>query len=469
MAWTLETTDEFAHWYDPTLAAAWLARVRELLAREPQLNGAPYAAQLDNVRDTWRAIANLYRAFNVSPHGDHAYRALWAEWIGRPGLNVPVQPSFWPGEGAYASANDLVWRVWEDPHEVSGAPGEPPLMVGGVGARYTVDAVAMFRRIVDANWRGRADVVIRAGILDEVGNPLFGCLEAPPGAGERCSWESQHWPSISRYSWDSIGAGGRGIFQTLRILPPLRWSVTMARQLVARFSGTIARTHRELVLSSLVENVRHALAHSTSYRGLQELAALWPAGYDASRAGFGDALGRSVALAAAPLTLANPVVGGIVSGAGRLLGQILEGLRVPMASGWNSDAFGYPTPRLIPAVVSTTPGAQNRPSHTVPPPFQLGPLPGQGLFVSPYASTMTEFSLGAGQYVNVATPAQLAAVQQELANAPPPADAGDEWHPVDDVPAVRPVQEPPGVSTATKVAAGGAVGLALLYALAKRR
>lgn len=442
MVWTRQTTEEFSHWYDPDRALDWIARLRALLGQETAASTLPWATQRAHVVSVWQAIGNIYRAFNVSPHGDYAYRELFADLWGAPPVLYPVRPYFLTTSAPEPPETDLVWRATtlgtdETMRDPSPAPS------------YVNDAVAMFRRVVDPAWRGNAQVVVRAGILQETGVPLFGCLAPPPGDGERCAFENQWWPPTPAYNWDSIAVGGRGVFDNyLRIQPPLRWSMGAARRLSERFQMPVEQIHRELVLSTLVENVRTARRYQTNYSGLAELATLGSAARDDARRGFGTMFAGAVGRAGAALSLVNPLVGGIVAGAGELLGRILEALGVPMAVGWFPDLFAFAAPRLIPAVVSMDRTSDNRPRHTVPAPEIFLPL-------NPVGGVRSLWNVAPGTPGAPVTLTTLPSVE--------PGHEGDRL-----IPTVQPTPEAPGISTGTKIAAGGLGAAALVWFLSRR-
>lgn len=57
----------FVHWWDPTLAKAWVARAVELTSdtERARLDAATYEEQLVAVRDVWGALSAAYRALNI--------------------------------------------------------------------------------------------------------------------------------------------------------------------------------------------------------------------------------------------------------------------------------------------------------------------------------------------------------------------------------------------------------------------
>lgn len=382
--WQHIVRPSWAHWADTALADAWFRRARDLAGDGAvrALDGQPFDRQRAQVRAAWDALANGYRALDLRPTADPQYREVMRAWYGQcravaraDAVEQRVRALIAGGHsGATGRAADMVRAQWA-------RMGKPPLD----GAHVLCDV------IVRANLSELAEVVETCGAgrggedLCAFEGMYMGCAYVD-AAREGCDpydWRALAWHDppapLEFLSADSVHC------RVAKALPPLLWSLLVARDLAAQCTGrgalrVLEQSRRIAMGRNLVTARDLGLLRTQDVGTERERAALealarvalsTPArveaeAFDNERMSEANAALGGAAAATAVVTAINPVIGlvfGVATAGVRVLLQA-----VGIAVGIDTDELGRARPVFERWHISGGPGPSNQPSHAVPAP-----------------------------------------------------------------------------------------------------
>ncbi len=336
--WQQVVGEGWVQWANLRLSDSWFLRAQQLTRMESVGN---IEAQKQRTKDAWQAFGNACRAIDTPPYNIPAFRATWKRYYGTHGFGtIPNDPSSFWTDGT-ALPNGSIFEREAQRLYTSQRPNGADVILFKVRYGITGDGIA----------------------FDTCEDPSGGCYSPPPYWMTDTTDPRQ---TSAETDWNNWGFWDGGPFAWLsavfvgKVLPPVRWSMTVLKEIVDQCVALGAlEILTEARLYAVLLNFQMASRyHLLTNDALLRAAALLPADIEANR--WSNEPGSNKAVGQQIIQAGSAIGGeyGLLIGAG---GQVVSWL--PTAAGYNSDMFGRAEPVYEHPNISGGAGPYNGPQR----------------------------------------------------------------------------------------------------------